>query len=502
VAASLTAGLAAASPAVAATATATYSTAGETPFIVPAGVTSVTAALTGAGGGAGRDPAFTFDDAPGGAGGTARATVAVAPGEVLFVEVGGSGGPGTGLGAGARSGLTAASGATAGAGGTGGSEDGLDFGGGGGGGGGLFGGGGGGGGDCLPMDPNVCGGGGGGGGGASGAPASATGVSGVQTGVAGNGVAAQATVTWMVPPPTVITGPVSALQPSTATLNGTVDPNGSHVTGCHFTVSPAPPAGANAACSPAPGTGNSPVAVSANLTKLTAGTAYTVTLSATTAQGTTTGQPVAFTAPAAATNTTVTTTRTITVTATPTTTSNATTTTTTSTGTTTTTHAGPPPKTATLQISAVTQTARVWRRGSHQATITASRRGHKRRPPVGTTFGFTLRRAASVRLAFARRARGIRSGKRCVPLTKVRKPSTPSTSRHARAKPPTSPICIRWPAAGTVTLTGHSGADKVRFQGRLAKRRLAPGTYRVTVSASAAGRRVSARPLSFRIVAG
>lgn len=83
------------------TATIVDTTAGETPFIVPAGVTGVTVALTGASGGAGLDPNFTFDNSSGGIGGTASATVAVAPGEVLFLEVGGAGGPGTGLGVGA-----------------------------------------------------------------------------------------------------------------------------------------------------------------------------------------------------------------------------------------------------------------------------------------------------------------------------------------------------------------------------------------------------------------
>ncbi len=74
-------------------------TVGETPFIVPAGVSSLKVALVGASGGAGFNE-IGFD-AGGGPGGLLHATIAVSPGEVLFAEVGSPGLSGNGLGPGA-----------------------------------------------------------------------------------------------------------------------------------------------------------------------------------------------------------------------------------------------------------------------------------------------------------------------------------------------------------------------------------------------------------------
>jgi Glycine rich protein len=64
------------------TKTLTY-TGGERIFVVPAGVTSLQVLLIGASGGEG--------DAPGGAGALVTTTLAVTPGQVLYVEVGGEG---------------------------------------------------------------------------------------------------------------------------------------------------------------------------------------------------------------------------------------------------------------------------------------------------------------------------------------------------------------------------------------------------------------------------
>jgi hypothetical protein len=85
--------------AAAASVTTSVTTVGETPFIAPAGVSSLKLALVGAPGGAGFNE-FGFN-AGGGAGGLMHATIAVYPGEVLFAEVGSPGVPGNGLGPGA-----------------------------------------------------------------------------------------------------------------------------------------------------------------------------------------------------------------------------------------------------------------------------------------------------------------------------------------------------------------------------------------------------------------
>src|SRR5262249_53381378 len=77
-------------PAVAAaeTASQTFTSAGEHPFVVPAGVTRLQVALVGGNGGAGKGGAF------GGSGGipaTVTAELAVSPGEITYAEVAGNG---------------------------------------------------------------------------------------------------------------------------------------------------------------------------------------------------------------------------------------------------------------------------------------------------------------------------------------------------------------------------------------------------------------------------
>jgi hypothetical protein len=70
------------------TRSASFTEAGEHPFVVPAGVTSVQVTLVGGNGGQG------VGLAPGGTGDTVTATLAVSPGETLYAEVAGDGNSG------------------------------------------------------------------------------------------------------------------------------------------------------------------------------------------------------------------------------------------------------------------------------------------------------------------------------------------------------------------------------------------------------------------------
>jgi PKD repeat protein len=74
--------------------------------------------------------------------------------------------------------------------------------------------------------------------------------------------------------PTVVTGTASALGPSSATLNATVNPNGANVTECKFEYGTTPTYGFGSPCASAPGSGNSVVSVSASLASLSANTLY------------------------------------------------------------------------------------------------------------------------------------------------------------------------------------------------------------------------------------
>ena len=132
-------------------------------------------------------------------------------------------------------------------------------------------------------------------------------------------------------------------------------------------------------------------------------------------------------------------------------------------------------------IGRLKQSHRRWREGSRLATLS------RERAPVGTTFSVTLDVPARLTLTFARLRSGRRSGHKCVTPTH-------GNRRHRS--------CTRATTAGTLTLpNGHSGLDRIGFQGRLSKpRRLAGGRYRLTVAATDAGGKSAARTIEFTIV--
>ena len=116
-------------------------------------------------------------------------------------------------------------------------------------------------------------------------------------------------------------------------------------------------------------------------------------------------------------------------------------------------------------LGKLSQSHATWRAGGRLATLFARATP---RPPLGTVFSFSLNQAEGVSLAFSQKLAG-----------------------HKRAAP-----------RGTLSLSGHKGQNRVRFQGRVSpKRKLGPGRYRVTVTATnALGKRSAARSLSFTIV--
>ena len=123
----------------------------------------------------------------------------------------------------------------------------------------------------------------------------------------------------------------------------------------------------------------------------------------------------------------------------------------------------PPPPPAPV-VTKFAQSAKRWRLGNALPEAAAKK---KRKPPVGTTFRFTLNVPASAKLAFRRKTKG------------------------------------KFRPAGTVApIAAHAGKNRVRFSGRLTKkRRLKPGLYRVTITATDSSQRKSApHSLTFRIV--
>jgi Tol biopolymer transport system component len=134
------------------------------------------------------------------------------------------------------------------------------------------------------------------------------------------------------------------------------------------------------------------------------------------------------------------------------------------------------------KITSVLVSPRTWRRGRRLPAVLDSR------APVGTRISYRLSEKARAALTFSRRAKGRRVGRSC------RKPTRKNRRRRA---------CNRYVKAGSLQFDGRAGLNKVRFQGRLSRRkRLAVGRYRLTIAAKDGAGNVSqaAAPVFFRIV--
>jgi|SRR6478736_4596614 len=106
----------------------------------------------------------------------------------------------------------------------------------------------------------------------------------------------------------------------------------------------------------------------------------------------------------------------------------------------------------------------------------------------GTRISFRLSEPATVRFTVQRRARGRKAGRKCV--------APRPTNRGARS-------CVRWlKVRDLAERTGIAGSNSFRFTGRLAGRKLAPGSYRVmSVATDAAGNRSVAARRAFSVLA-
>lgn len=121
----------------------------------------------------------------------------------------------------------------------------------------------------------------------------------------------------------------------------------------------------------------------------------------------------------------------------------------------------------------------------------ASRHAHlirvaRRRPPIGTTFKFTLDKAAVVRLVFTQRRPGRRVNGRCVAPRR--------SNRHKHH-------CTRTVTRGSLTIVAHAGVNSVQFLGWLSPtRKLGPGRYRLAITATTIPGGSTSKSVPFRIV--
>jgi hypothetical protein len=107
------------------------------------------------------------------------------------------------------------------------------------------------------------------------------------------------------------------------------------------------------------------------------------------------------------------------------------------------------------------------------ATIAAAR------APRGAKIRYTLARAGLVKLTIARRSAGRRVGGRCV---------APTRANRTRKR------CTRFAAVATLLRNGRRGRNVEAFTGRVFRKALAPGTYRLTAATTNAAR------VTFRVV--
>jgi len=109
-----------------------------------------------------------------------------------------------------------------------------------------------------------------------------------------------------------------------------------------------------------------------------------------------------------------------------------------------------------------------------------------KRHKKGTTFGYTLSKDATVKIVIAQTASGRRRGKRCVAPTR----------RLGKAR-----RCTRIITKGTLTRTSHQGSNRVAFSGRIGSRKLAPGRYQATLTATDPAKNTSKpQTIAFTIV--
>jgi PKD domain len=105
----------------------------------------------------------------------------------------------------------------------------------------------------------------------------------------------------------------------------------------------------------------------------------------------------------------------------------------------------------------------------------------------GATVRYTLSEAARVRFSVQRRTTGRRVGRRCVKTTR----------RNRSRRRCTRFVSVR----GSFTHAGAAGRNRFRFSGRVRRRALRRGRYRLVARATdAAGNRSNVRRAGFRIV--
>jgi Putative Ig domain len=130
-------------------------------------------------------------------------------------------------------------------------------------------------------------------------------------------------------------------------------------------------------------------------------------------------------------------------------------------------------------ITSARLSPRAFRAAPRGATLARAKR-----VPVGTTVSYVDSQPAMTTFAVLRPVTGHRRGAKCAAGRPL---------RHQKR-------CTRWAPVGSVTHVDKAGSVNVHFSGRIRRRTLRPGTYRLTLTPRANGLAGRALTLAFRIV--
>jgi hypothetical protein len=142
-----------------------------------------------------------------------------------------------------------------------------------------------------------------------------------------------------------------------------------------------------------------------------------------------------------------------------------------------------PPGPPSAAVTALRLSPSSFRPAASGPSVTAADRKKKRKAPRGTTVTFTLTQAGSTAFTIERRTTGRRSGASCVKATRK--------NRKARR-------CRLYATikGAAFARDGAVGANKFRLTGRVGRKALKPGSYRLVASAGDA----SVKRASFKVV--
>jgi hypothetical protein len=125
--------------------------------------------------------------------------------------------------------------------------------------------------------------------------------------------------------------------------------------------------------------------------------------------------------------------------------------------------------------------------GSKRTAVSAAKRRKPKSIPRGTTFKFRISEAASVRIAVTEKVKGHRA----------RKHAPCRAARRGQKRNCTRSVTLVTLVRAQVT----AGANSVAFTGRFGSKRLRPGAYTATITATdPAGNRSKSHSLRFTVV--